>query len=213
MTSSGSITGDEVRGAIFRKPPLGKRGYDRDQVDAFLQRVAAALDGSDSLTEAEVHNVVFGKPTGMLDRGYDEEEVDALLDIVGSILGRRAGLAPNPPAADASAPSFPAAPSSAAAPSLPAAPRTEPLSGYQVRQTVLKNSPIGRPGYDKQQVDEFVERAANTLDGSGLPLSMDQVREASFSHPKGLHRGYDVDDVHALLDRITAELRRRSAGW
>jgi DivIVA domain-containing protein len=201
MTSSGPITGDEVRGAIFRKPPLGKRGYDRDQVDAFLQRVAAALDGSDSLTEAEVHNVVFGKPTRMLDRGYDEEDVDALLDIVGSILGRRAGLAPNPPAADASAPSF------------TAAPRTEPLSGYQVRQTVLKNSPIGRPGYDKQQVDEFVERAANTLDGSGLPLSMDQVRQAGFSHPKGLHRGYDVDDVHALLDRITAELRRRSAGW
>jgi DivIVA domain-containing protein len=190
MTSSGSLTGDEVRQAVFRKPPLGKRGYDPDQVDALMQRIAATLDGFDSLTADEVHDVVFRKPRPP-ERGYREDEVDAMLDIVTSTLRDRADGGPQPPAVGAQ--------------------NTEPLSGYQVRQAVFRTSILG--GYDKKQVDEFIERAANTLDGSGTPLSADQVRGVTFEPAKGLRRGYHVEDVDALLDRITAELRRRRAGW
>lgn len=203
MTSSGWLTGDEVRQLIFRKPPLGKRGYDRVQVDAFLQRVADTLDGTDSLTADQVRNVVFGKPARISDRGYDEEEVDATLDIVTGLLRQRAGGDAPQPAADAQ--------SAADAQRTADAQHTEPLSGYQIRQATLRNS-IAAPGYDKQQVDEFMNRAADALDGSGMPLTVDQLENVTFGKTV-LRRGYRVDDVDALLNRITAELRRRSAGW
>ena len=37
------LTPDEVRGVAFSKPPIGKRGYNEDQVDAFLDRVEESL--------------------------------------------------------------------------------------------------------------------------------------------------------------------------
>jgi len=188
MTSGGSLTGDDVRQVVFAKPPLGKRGYDPHQVDAFMQRVAAALDGSDPLTADEVHNVIFGKP-GIGDRGYSEEEVDALLDIVASTLRQRTDSVANPTAA-----------------------RSEPISGYHVRQTVLKRLPFGH-GYDTSAVDAFVDRAASALDGFGSSISPDEVRNMTFPPAKRWQRGYLETQVDALLDRIVAELRRRSAGW
>jgi len=192
MTSSGSLTGDDVRHAIFAKPPFGKRGYDSHQVDAFLQRVAATLDGSDSLTADEVRTVVFRKPP-VGERGYREDEVDAFLDLVTVILRERADDGAKPPAATV--------------------PSAEPLSGYQVRQTVLATSLPGTAGYDRQQVDGFLQRAADTLDGSGVPLSLEQVQAVGFDRAKGLRRGYRINEVDALLDRIATELRRRAAGW
>jgi len=200
MTSREALTGDEVRQTVFAKPPIGKRGYHPHQVDAFLQRVAATLDGADSLTADEVHNVVFAKPP-FGQRGYGEDEVDAFLDIVTGILRERADGGGQPPAA---------APTGAPA-AAPAVQNAEPLSGYQVRQTVLRTATLG--GYDKKQVDEFIARAADTLDGSGMPLSVEQLQGVDFERAKGLRRGYQVDDVDAMIARVTAELHRRSAGW
>ncbi|WP_372507313.1 DivIVA domain-containing protein [Mycobacterium heckeshornense] len=37
------LTPDDVRNVAFTKPPLGKRGYNEDQVDAFLDRVEDTL--------------------------------------------------------------------------------------------------------------------------------------------------------------------------
>lgn len=37
------LTPAEVHNAKFRKPPMGKRGYDEDEVDAFLDQVEAEL--------------------------------------------------------------------------------------------------------------------------------------------------------------------------
>ena len=190
MTSGGSLTGDEVRQAVFTKPPLGKRGYDPHQVDAFMQRVAAALDGSDPLSADEVHNVIFRKP-GIGDRGYSEEQVDALLDVVALILRKRAD-SPDPAASTAV--------------------RPEPISGYHVRQTDLKKLPFGH-GYDTSAVDAFVDRAASALDGFGSPITPDEVDNTRFPPAKRWQRGYLETEVDALLGRIDAELRRRSAGW
>ncbi len=192
MASGGSLTGDDVRQAVFGKPPVGKRGYDEDQVDAFMERVAAALDGFGSLTAAEVHNVIFSKPP-LGRRGYDEQEVDAMLDLAASALGQPAGTDAQPPATTSAVP--------------------EPLSGYQLRQADLPHAPIGTRGYDRRQVDEYLERLATTLDRSGASLPSDELRRVPFPLTSGLRRGYRVEDVDALLDRVRAELRRRSAGW
>jgi DivIVA domain-containing protein len=225
MTSSGSLTGDEVRRAAFKKPPLGKRGYDPDQVDAFMQRVAATLDGSDTLTADDVRYVIFRKPP-IGNRGYDEEEVDAMLDVVAATLRGRADGVANRPVADAPVADVPVADVPGAdvpgadvpvadvpgAGSPDAGARSaEPLSGYQVRQAAFRISPLG--GYDRRQVDEFMARAADTLDGSGVPLSLEQVQGVGFGRAKGFRRGYHLDEVDGMIQRIAAELRRRSAGW
>ena len=190
MTSGGSLTGNDVRQAAFAKPPLGKRGYDERQVDEFMERVAAALDGFGSLTADEVRKVVFTKPP-VGKRGYDEQEVDALLDFAASALSTGA----DPPASTA------------------ANAGQEPLSGYQLRQAVLPRAPIGNRGYDRQQVDEYLARLAASLDRSGMPLPADQLPRVPFDLTSGLRRGYRVEDVDALLERVAAEVSRRSAGW
>jgi DivIVA domain-containing protein len=159
-----------------------------------MERLAAAIDGSDSLTADEVRTVVFAKPP-MGKRGYDEGEVDALLDIAASMLRERADGGGNEPLTTASHV------------------RQEPLSGYQIRQAILPDSPIGARGYDKRQVDEYLERLATTLDRSGMSLPADQEHRGSFELTNRLRRGYRVEEVDALLERVAAELARRSAGW
>jgi DivIVA domain-containing protein len=193
MASNRPLTGAEVRGAVFATPPLGKRGYASREVDEFMAKVAATLDGHGSLTADDVANAVF-PPQRWPKPGYREDEVDAMLDIVASTLRRRPDGGGNPPATDV------------------AAVRHEPISGYHVRQTVLKKVPIGQ-GYDTSAVDAFLERAASGLDGFGPQMTAEEVQRMAFPPATRWHRGYHETEVDALLDRIVAELRRRSAGW
>ncbi|MBN6034665.1 DivIVA domain-containing protein [Amycolatopsis sp. 195334CR] len=74
-----SLSADDARSTAFGNAPIGRRGYAKNEVDDFVQRIAATLDGQDDLTAAEVHHVVFGKPL-IGKRGYDEREVDEFLD-------------------------------------------------------------------------------------------------------------------------------------
>jgi DivIVA domain-containing protein len=80
-----------VRNVTFSKPPIGKRGYDEDEVDAFLDLVEAALrePTERTLTPEQVRDVTFSKPP-IGKRGYDEDEVDAFLDRVEEDVRRRA---------------------------------------------------------------------------------------------------------------------------
>jgi DivIVA domain-containing protein len=66
-------------GQRFRRRAL-RRGYKVDEVDAFLDRVEATLNGERGtpVTAAEVHDVVFRVRFG----GYDEWQVDLHLDRV-----------------------------------------------------------------------------------------------------------------------------------
>jgi DivIVA domain-containing protein len=75
------LSAEAVRNQTFGKPAVGKRGYSEDEVDGYLQVVAAALDGRSRLSANDVHNVVFKKPP-LGRRGYDEEQVDAFLDAI-----------------------------------------------------------------------------------------------------------------------------------
>ena len=79
----GSITPEQVRAVAFSKPPIGKRGYNEDEVDAFLDLLEATLRNptGGGLTAEDVRTVAFAKPA-IGKRGYNEDEVDAFLDLV-----------------------------------------------------------------------------------------------------------------------------------
>jgi DivIVA domain-containing protein len=73
------LTAQDVRYATFGKPPWGQRGYNNDEVDAFLQLAASRLDGYGNLSVDDVHAVSFSKPP-IGKRGYNEDEVDDFLE-------------------------------------------------------------------------------------------------------------------------------------
>lgn len=80
-----AVTAEDVHNIRFDRAPLGTRGYHEVEVDEFLDRVAATLDGEDEVTAADVHGAAFSKaPLGK--RGYDQAEVDAFLRTVESTL-------------------------------------------------------------------------------------------------------------------------------
>jgi DivIVA domain-containing protein len=82
------LTAADVRGAVFAKPPLGRRGYDPDQVDALLQRIGQRLDGTVRLTAEDVRGATFG-PAPESTRGYHPDQVDKFLDDAAETLAAR----------------------------------------------------------------------------------------------------------------------------
>ncbi|MFF5988867.1 DivIVA domain-containing protein [Prauserella flavalba] len=88
-----SFTADDVRDVEFRNAPIGRRGYAKNEVDEFVQRIVKTLADEDDLTAAEVHHVQFGRPL-IGKRGYDEREVDEFLDEVEETLLVRTGVRP-----------------------------------------------------------------------------------------------------------------------
>lgn len=93
-----SFTAKDVYAVEFRNAPIGRRGYAKNEVDQFVQRIAKTLADEDDLTAAEVHHVMFGKPL-LGRRGYDEREVDDFLDAIEDQLAASFGRAPVLPAA------------------------------------------------------------------------------------------------------------------
>ena len=75
------LTAEDVRSAAFDKPPWGKRGYDEDEVDAFLQLAALRLEGRGQLSAGDVRSATFDKPPWGK-RGYNEDQVDAFLEVL-----------------------------------------------------------------------------------------------------------------------------------
>lgn len=93
-----SFTAKDVYAVEFSNSPIGRRGYAKNEVDQFVQRIAKTLADEDDLTAAEIHHVMFGKPL-LGRRGYDEREVDDFLDAVEEQLAARFGEAPVLPTA------------------------------------------------------------------------------------------------------------------
>jgi DivIVA domain-containing protein len=90
-SASERLTSEQVHLVAFSKPPLFKRGYNEDEVDAFLERVESTLRDRTAfggLTAADLHNVAFSKPP-LGKRGYNEDEVDAFVELVKIELSRR----------------------------------------------------------------------------------------------------------------------------
>lgn len=86
------LTAGDVDSVAFGNAPVGRRGYAKQEVDSFLQRIARTLTGEDDLTAAEVHHVEFSRPH-LGKRGYHERDVDAFLDQAEDELLRRSGHA------------------------------------------------------------------------------------------------------------------------
>jgi DivIVA domain-containing protein len=76
--ASSALTAQDVRDAIFEKPPWGKRGYDEKSVKDFLQLTARRLEGRGHICADDVRGVRFPKPS-FGKRGIDADKVDQLL--------------------------------------------------------------------------------------------------------------------------------------
>jgi DivIVA domain-containing protein len=100
LTMGGWLTPEQVRNVAFSTRPVGERGYNEAEVDAFLDRVEAALQdpAGHTLTPEQVRNVTFSKRR-IGNRGYNEAEVDAFLDRVEEQLKSQQGAFPPSPQA------------------------------------------------------------------------------------------------------------------
>jgi DivIVA domain-containing protein len=69
----------------------------------------------------------------------------------------------------------------------------------------FSNAPIGRRGYSKNEVDQFVRRIAKTLDDQD-DLTAAEVHHVMFGKPLLGRRGYDEREVDDFLDAVEDQL-------
>ncbi|MHC9292548.1 DivIVA domain-containing protein [Mycobacterium sp. LTG2003] len=81
------------------------------------------------------------------------------------------------------------------------------MTADDVRSAEFSKPPLGKRGYDKKSVDDFLQLVARRLDGLGH-LGADDVRNIAFPKPPMFQRGYDEDEVDALLDAVVATLEQ-----
>jgi DivIVA domain-containing protein len=89
------LTAEDVRNVAFTDAAGGERGYDHDEVDAFLDHIAPALQGQAgrTFTAEWVRSIAFTRAQNGK-RGYDRAEVDEFVERVAFELDRRAGRQP-----------------------------------------------------------------------------------------------------------------------
>jgi len=170
-----------------RANKLGK-GYDVEQVEAFLTRARAAYEDSGrgpAMTSWHVRTVGFDLVRG----GYEVEAVDAALDRIEDAFARREKQRGEERAGS---------------------------SGWQNQLRTQEQSlraQLARPDgqrfprgsgleltYDIEQVDELCERVEAAF-ANGRPMAPDAVRLAVFKSRRGA-RGYREASVDAFLDRV-----------
>lgn len=84
-----------------------------------------------------------------------------------------------------------------------------PLTADDADGVVFTGAPLGRRGYAKHEVDEFVHRIAMTLRNAD-DLTAAEVHHVDFARPLIGKRGYDEREVDDFLDRAEEELLRRT---
>jgi DivIVA domain-containing protein len=72
-------------------------------------------------------------------------------------------------------------------------------------EVTFGNAPIGRRGYAKHEVDEFVRRVAKTF-AEEDDLTAAEVHHVMFSKPLIGKRGYDEREVDEFLDSVEDQL-------
>lgn len=81
------------------------------------------------------------------------------------------------------------------------------LTADDVRSAQFPKPPLGKRGYDKKSVDDFLQLVARRLDGRGH-LSAEDVRNIAFPKPPMFQRGYNEDEVDSLLNAVVATLEQ-----
>lgn len=84
-----------------------------------------------------------------------------------------------------------------------------PLNADDAASVEFGNAPIGRRGYVKNEVDDFVGRVVRTLLGEDN-LTAAEVHHVQFGKPIIGKRGYDERLVDEFLDDVETELINRS---
>ncbi|WP_051515441.1 DivIVA domain-containing protein [Candidatus Blastococcus massiliensis] len=92
------------------------------------------------------------------------------------------------------------------------------LTGAAVRAARPGRPGWGKKGYEPTEVDAFLARAADALDalagGRAPGMTADDVHRAVFRKPGlGKGRGYDEDEVDALLEQVERTLRDAPGSW
>ena len=164
------------------------RGYDREQVDAFLQAAREAYDVDDdttpTMTAADIRRVSFALARG----GYTTSAVDAALERLEDAFalrerdraltdqGKRQWLAS-------------------------ARETAQVILNRLARPAGQKFSRVGflAQGYRTDDVDAFTDKLVAYFE-KGTPLSADAVRTAVFRPQRG---GYVESQVDLLLDAVT----------
>jgi len=207
------LTAAEVRDVVFDKAPLGKRGYDEKQVDAFLDRIEAALKGADRLTAEEVRSVVF-QDAPLIKRGYHEEQVDDFLDAVVSTFEQRERLRVADPPTAPRRPLY--------------AERTEPMVFAQppslhdedgethvapanhLLALPLPPAPPGTRGYRPGDVERLARLIARAIEEVNGPTAAD-IRTAPLHRTFFNGQGFRTDVVDTIVNAWVEELRRRES--
>ncbi|WP_018683287.1 DivIVA domain-containing protein [Actinokineospora enzanensis] len=174
------MTAETVRSVTFDKAPFGRRGYHEDQVDEFIDRIEAALDGRSRMTVKEVREAEFDAAP-LVKRGYHEDQVDEFLDDVATELENRTREM-DPPE-----------PTHSEVPYLPLPPAPTGVRGYHP-------SDVERLAHllDRAAVEHNAGPTAEQIEGMQLGLS---------AYPG---QGYHPDAVDAVQAAWVEELRRRS---
>jgi DivIVA domain-containing protein len=163
-----------------------RRGYHCRQVDAFLNHVEVSLGGVfPAPTAAEVRQAGFE----LVHHGYDVTAVDEHLDALEErVLRAQAATAGRRGRVDTAS---------------EAAYLRDELTGPYMKR--FPRAGVLRRGYDRDDVDDFVDRLLAALDGqvSSVSVSVDDVRRAPFRPKRG---GYREDAVDDAMDRVVEHL-------
>lgn len=76
-----TLTPADVRSTDFPAASRLRRGYDADEVDAFIESIAVRLETDAGLSSNDVYHVSFSK-NRIGSRGYSESDVDSFLERV-----------------------------------------------------------------------------------------------------------------------------------
>lgn len=216
-----TLSPDDVRNARFSSYKRGKRGYDETEVDAFLDRVEAALRGEDPLTAEQILTMDFS-PRRRGKRAYSEQEVDALLDAAAQTLRERAQRRPptrrkprpeSPVPARINEPTRQAPADPGGYPRAPAQHPPPPPAQHpptQRPQSVPTPASPREPAYDAEQVDAFLDRVEATLRGEDALTSQDLLT-VTFGPPRPGGRACPKSSVDAFLVQVALSLRQLSA--
>lgn len=77
------LTSDQIRAHTFTTTRF-REGYDKAEVNAFLARVALAIDTHTGITKLEIVNARFSATR--FREGYDQDQVDDFLDEIAQSL-------------------------------------------------------------------------------------------------------------------------------
>lgn len=178
-----------VVNAPFPTSKSKKTGYNRKQVDAFLERARRSYDGvadaEEAISSADLRRISFDLQRG----GYTARFVDAALDRLEEVFferERREALRSFGEDAWVNALRVQAA---------ELRNRLEAQRGFRFRRVGLFTS-----GYNRNEVDLVLDRILLFLNGHAALTAL-EVRDTVFSAQR---RGYAEDQVDAFLDAVVS---------